>query len=203
MSSTTEAADISIDRSGSTGTEGTEPLRAAKAPVGTGLTPVFGQLIALLLIALGVLGVQEALARSGVVTTSWTAWLLDRASGLSASFSLLVLFVALALVGLALLVAVFKPRPSKTLTLSSATGVFLRTGDLARIVQSRVDGADGVADVDATARRRKLSVTVSTVEPTSGNAELERDVQARLRPTLDALDNAPRVTVSITNQELA
>lgn len=180
-----------------------EPMRAAKAPVGTGPTPLVGQLVALLLVALGVLGVQEGLARSGAVSTSWTSWLLSRVSGLSATFSLLVLFVVAALVGLLLLVLVFKPRPRKTLTLSSSTGVYLRTGDLARIAQSRVAGADGLADADASAGRRRLAVNVTSVEPRSGNDELERDVRARLQPTFDALDNAPRLTVSITNRELA
>lgn len=108
-----------------------ETLGGAKPPVGTGPAPLFGQLLALLLVCVGVVGVQEALARTGIVKTSWTSWVLRSLGGLSADFSLLVLFVVLTLLGLALLAVVFKPRPRRTLTLSAKTGVYLRTGDLA------------------------------------------------------------------------
>lgn len=179
-----------------------DALRAAKPPVGSGPTPLVAQVVAVLVIALGVVGVQEALARTGIVTTSWTSWVLTHLAGRTADFSVLVGSVVLALVGLALLVLVVRPRPRKTLTLDAHTGVYLRTGDLARIVQSRVDGAEGVTDVDTTSQRSRLSVGVRTIEPAARDAELEADVRARLEPVFAALTNAPRLDVEITHQDL-
>ncbi len=181
---------------------GERPLKAAKPPVGSGTTPLFAQLVALLVIAVGVLGVQEALARTGLVSTSWTSWLLTRADGRIATFAMLVLFVVLVLVGLILLLAVFRPRPSRVLTLSAETGVFLRASDMARIAADRVAGVDGVDDVDAAASRKRLDLHVTTVEPPSGNSAVEAAVRSRLEPVLEVLGNPPRLSVDITNREL-
>lgn len=181
---------------------GDRPLKAAKPPVGSGTTPLFAQLVALLVLALGVLGIQEALARGGLVSTSWTSWLLTQADGRTATFAGLVLFVFLILVGLVLLVAVFRPRPSKVLTLSAETGVFLRASDMARIAADRVAGVDGVDEVDAAASRKRLNLRVTTVEPPSGNSTVEAEVRSRLEPVLDVVGNPPHLRVNITNREL-
>jgi len=106
-------------------------------------------------------------------------------------------------VGLLLLLVVLKPRPRKALSVSAETGVFLRTKDLGRLAESALDGVDGVTDIGTDATRRRLKVTARTVSTEDGDAALEATLKERLAPVLSALDNPPRVVVSIRHEELS
>lgn len=187
----------------STDTARREAMTAARPPVGTGSSPLFGLLLALALIALGVVGVQEALVRSGASSrTSWTSSALAWLDGVRSADWMLAVFAAAVLAGVLLLLVVLRRRPRKTLSLRAGTGVFLRTRDLSRLAESLVDGTAGVIDVNASATRRRLRVSVTTVEPEEHNATLTDIVRERLAPCLDALAQAPRATVSIRNEDL-
>lgn len=181
-----------------------EAMTAARPPVGTGPAPLFGLLLALALTALGVVGVQEALVRSGAINgTSWTSWVLTRLDGVRSADWMLLVFVAAALVGLLLLLVAFRRRPRKTLELRANTGVYLRTRDLARIADSLIGGTDGVTDVNASASHKRLRVTVTTVEPKERNNALSDSVRERLSPCLESLARAPKVSVNVRNEDLA
>lgn len=180
-----------------------DAMTAARPPVGTGTSPLFGLILALGLIALGVVGVQEALVRSGAVNgASWTGWVLTRLDGVRSADWMLVVFAAAVVVGLLLLLVVLRRRPRKTLALRSNTGVFLRTQDLARVAASLVEGTDGVTDVSASASRSRLKVTVFTVESEGSNPQLSDTVRERLSPCLEPLARAPKVRVNIRNEDL-
>ena len=43
---------------------------------------------------------------------------------------------------------------------------------------------------------------MTTLEPASGNTDIESDVRDRMQPTFEALTNPPRVSVDVVNQEL-
>lgn len=211
MSTTSQNAETSESTTPATPTasgEGAQPdsndaMTAARPPVGTGTSPLFGLILALGLIALGVVGVQEALVRSGAVdATSWTSWVLDRLDGVRSADWMLVAFAAAALVGLLLLLVVFRRRPLKSLALRASTGVFLRTRDLARVAEGLIEGTDGVTDVHASASRSRLKVTLTTVEPKERNSALGDTVHERLAPCLEPLARAPKVSVNIRNEDL-
>ncbi|MEP7091405.1 MAG: hypothetical protein ABI776_15000 [Nocardioidaceae bacterium] len=180
-----------------------DAMRAAKPPVGTGPAPLVAQLVALGLVALGVVGIQEALVRSGIVSaTSWTSATISGVDGLRVATWALVLGVALVVAGLLLLPIVVKRRPRKTLTLAASTGVHIRTRDLARLCEHVVAGADAVTDVHAKAAARRVRVTATTVGPPERNQAIADDVRSRLATTLDALERTPRLKVSVKNEGL-
>ena len=79
------------------------PLRAGKAPVGTGASPLVAQLFALALICLAAVAVQHLLVLQGAATgTSWLASAVESTDGISGDTPL-VLAVGVVAVVLGLL----------------------------------------------------------------------------------------------------
>ena len=180
-------------------------MKAAKAPVGVGSAPLVAQLLALALIALGVVGIEEALVRTGAISQpSWTTATVEAMDRSTADRPVvLILAIAGVLLGLVLLSVAFKRRPRKTVALSADTGVYLRTRDLKRVATSALEGADGVTDVDVVSGRRTMNVRATTLAPKERNSEIEADLRDRLSSSLSALASPPRVKVAVRNEELA
>ncbi len=180
-------------------------LKAAKAPVGVGSAPLVAQLLALVLVVLGVVLVREALVLAGAVAGSaWTTSILDSVDGTRLTDPLvLVAGIVLAVVGLLLLPVGLLRRPRRSVALEAQTGVYLRTKDLAKVAKSAVEGADAVTDVSVEASRRALKVRASTVAGKDRNDEIARDVRERLASSLEAVEHTPRARVSVRNEDLS
>lgn len=180
-------------------------MKPAKAPVGAGSAPLVAQLIALALVALGVVGVQEALVRTGAISSSsWTSAVVPALDGIRYDDPVvLVVAVVLALVGLLVLPMALLRRPRKAVALEAGTGVYLRTRDLARVAGAAVEGADAVTDVHVKAGRRTLKVRATTVAARDRNDEITADLRDRLASSLGALERTPRVKVSVRNEGLS
>jgi len=177
----------------------TTAVAAAKPPVGVGASPLVGQLLALALVALGVVGVQDLLARTGALTQEpWLDTALGAVDGV-ASDSPWVLFggIAAALVGLLLLPIPFRRRPRKALELRATTGVRLRTQDLSRLVRSSLEAVDGVTDVEVRSTGRSLRVTAATVVSDERRSQVAHELREQLAPTLEALQKAPRPKIKV------
>ena len=180
-------------------------LKAAKAPVGVGSAPLVAQLLALVLVVLGVVLVREALVLAGAVAGSaWTTSIIDSVDGTRLTDPLvLVAGIVLAVVGLLLLPVGLLRRPRRSVALEAQTGVYLRTKDLAKVAKSAVEGADAVTDVAVEASRRALKVRASTVAGKDRNDEIARDVRERLASSLEAVEHTPRARVSVRNEDLS
>lgn len=183
-------------------TQPTSALRAAKAPVGAGAAPLVAQLFALALVALGAVGIEEALARSGAISQpSWIDATLTAVDGIGQDDPIvLVAGIVLAVVAVLLLPVVVLRRPRKAVALESETGVWLRTGDVARIAKGAVEGTDAVTDVEVSSSRRTLKVVATTVASRDRKAEIVGNIERRLADTVGALERAPRVKVSVRNE---
>ncbi len=173
-----------------------KPMNAAKTPVGPGSISAVGLLLALLVVGIGVVGVQAALVAAGLLTGKpWLTWALERPNGLTPAGWMLAVGLVLALIGLWLLLTALRPRPRTAVALQAATGVFLRPRDLARLAVAAAQDVDGVQDAHASATRRKVTVRItSTAGETDGDPVTDA-VTATLTERLSALEKPVRVIV--------
>lgn len=175
-----------------TGTGGRPAMPAAPGASGSGRIGVVGPVLAALLLATGLLLLREALVVLGA--TSGAPWLPAAAEGLRGlgpAWWLVPAGVAVALVGLWLLVSALRPRSRRTLPLTSGTGVFLHTRDVARLASGAAREVDGVLSASATATRRTVSVKVH------GTADVREEVTRAVTETLTPLRTTPRVDVRV------
>jgi hypothetical protein len=91
-----------------------------------------------------------------------------------------------------LIVTALRPRSRKTLPVTSATGIFLRAADVARLASAAADDVDGVLAASSIASRRKVSVTVESDRDQV--ADLVRDA---VTERLSALQKPPPVKVRV------
>jgi hypothetical protein len=179
-----------------------QPMPGAKAPVGTGLSPLWALLMALILVGLGVLLIQDALARSGMLEqTSWTRNPAEAADGTDRPGWVWPAIPVLVVLGVVLAVLVLKPRPRRGLVLAAAPRGYPGAG-LSRMVDNLLVEVEGVADVTSRITGGKLQVAVSTLAPESEDELLEAELRTRLEPLLATLRSPLRVDISIHNEEV-
>ncbi|MCY7400470.1 MAG: DUF6286 domain-containing protein [Nocardioides sp.] len=167
-------------------------MPAAKTPVGTGAVQVAGVVMALLVTALGVAALRDAVVATGLLGgTPWVLGAVESLDGLRPAPWALAVGVVLVLVGLWLVVSALRPRPRTGLALRADTGVFLRPRGVSRLATAAAEDVDGVLDASAATTRRAVSVRVTTTGDDSTSAAVRDTVSARLAH----LDPTPTVKV--------
>lgn len=170
-----------------------KPMAAAKTPVGPGVISLVGIILALQVVAVGVVAAQTALVASGVLSGNpWLTTAVTAVNGLSPAVWMLPVGIVVALLGLWLVITALKPRPRTGVALQATTGVFLRPRDLARLATSAADDVDGVQDARASATRTKVTVHVTTTGSEDTVADAVKNMVAQ---RLSALNKPVRVTV--------
>ena len=154
-------------------------MQAARQKTGAGRVGLVGPLLAVVITGLGMVphttpdtesfyadpivllrdAIAESDSRPG---RTWIAAVIDGLDGLTAEWWMIPLGLVVALLGVWLIVTALRPRSRKTLAVTSATGIFLRTGDVARLASAAADDVDGVLATSSVARRRKIIVTVES-----------------------------------------
>jgi hypothetical protein len=160
---------------------------------------VLGIVLAVLVVALGVLCVREALVADGRVDgTPWLVPAADALDGLAPSVAVAVIGAVVALLGLWLVLQAFGRRRRTRLPVSTAgaaaatsTGVTIGVVDAARLARMAALDGDDVLAAHATATRRTVTVTV-TVPP---GAQVTGPVQAAVARQLAPLSAPPSVKV--------
>lgn len=169
---------------------------AAKTPWGTPGVGVLGVILALLVIALGGVGIRDFLVyRSWVSGSPWLAGLANQLHSTRADGGVVFWGVVAAVIGIVLLGFGFGRRPRPGYRLSGEVPLYLTPRDVARIASGAARDIDGVLQARSRATRRKLEVTVTT---TAGGANPEIDdlVNRTVLEHVAALDRPPRVTVT-------
>ena len=168
-------------------------MQAARQQTGAGRIGVVGPLMALLLTAVGVVLLHDAIARADTRPgRTWVAAVIDGLDGSTAEWWMIPAGLAMALAGVWLIVTALRPRSRKTLAVTSRTGLFLRSRDVARLASAAADDVDGVLSAKSVASRR--AVTVSVESDRDGVADVVRDtVTERLSP----LASPPKVNVRV------
>jgi len=168
-------------------------MKAAGQQTGAGRIGVLGPLMALVLSGIGFILLHDAIAEADAEPgRTWLAALLDGMDRRTAEWWMAPAGAGIALLGIWLIIAAFRPRSRRTLAVTSQTGVFLRTRDVARLASAAADDVDGVLSATSVATRRTVTVTVESDR--EGAADLVRDAVG-LR--LSALDSPPRIKVRV------
>lgn len=138
-------------------------MQAARQQTGAGRIGFVGPLMALVLSAAGVVLLHDAIAEADTRPgRTWIAAVVDGLDGTTAEWWMIPAGLAIAVLGVWLIVTALRPRSRKTVQVTSATGVFLRTGDIARLASAAADDVDGVLAASTVASRRKVTVTVES-----------------------------------------
>lgn len=172
----------------------TNPVAATKTPVGPGVISAVGLVLALLLVALGVVGVHDALLAAGALSgTPWIHAVARPLNELTPAVWLVPIGIALVLLGLWLLLTALRPRPRTAIALDATTGVFLRPRDVARLARNAAQGVAGVTSVKASARRRVVTMSAEATSTQGVEEQITQAVTTRLRAL--AIEPSVRVTV--------
>lgn len=156
--------------------------------------------LAVLLVALGVLVVREALVAAGRVDGEpWLAPVVDSVDGLVPSVLVTVVGIVVALLGLWLVGVALGRRVRTRLDVTSSTGTTIGLNDAARLAASAADEVDRVLSARAAATRRTVTVTVTTLEGDDVVAAVRAAVTERLAPLAQPLSVkvVPRVTAGL------
>lgn len=174
-----------------------EAMAGARQKTGSGRIGVVGPVLAVVLAAVGVLLIRDALIAFDVVPgAALLPAILDRLNGYTAEWWMVPAGVAVALLGLWLVVTALRPRSRKTVPVTSATGVFLHTRDIARLASDAAEEVDGVVSATSTASRRAVTLTVRSTA-TAGIADGVTDAVTR---RLSPLETSPRIKVRVRPQ---
>lgn len=192
-------ASTELSRPEAVAADPADALSPAKPAVGTGASPLVAQLFALALVALGAVGVQEALVRWGWISSpSWTSAVLDALDGVEGSSALVLVVGVVAIVlGLLLLAVALRRRPRRGVQVGATTNVDLRTRDVESMARVLLDGPGAVTDARVRASRRRVVVKAVSGADDDQLGAVRDDVRERLRPLLAALEHTPRLKVSV------
>jgi len=167
---------------------------AGRTPTATPAAAPWAVLLALVVLALGVVGIRDALVAAGAFGgSSWTKNTANAIDGLTARTWMIPAGIGLAVLGLWWLLAALKPRKRTEISLSGTPGAWMRPGDLARLVQPTVENVEGVVSASTSATRR--TVTVKATTTARDPAQVRTALTDAVGDHLSALRRAPRVKV--------
>jgi len=116
---------------------------AGRTPSAAPAAAPWAVLLALVVLALGVVGIRDALIAAGAFGgSSWTKNTANAIDGLTARMWMIPAGIGLAVLGLWWLLAALKPRKRTEISLSGTPGAWMRPGDLARLVQPTVENVE-------------------------------------------------------------
>jgi len=167
---------------------------AGRTPTAAPAAAPWAVLLALVVLALGVVGIRDALVAAGVFDgSSWTTNTANVIDGLTARTWMIPAGIGLAVLGLWWLLAAGKPRKRTEISLPGTPGAWMRPGDLARLVQPTVENVDGVVSASTSATRRRVTVKATTTARDS--AQVRTAITDAVGDRLAALRRAPQVKV--------
>jgi hypothetical protein len=148
-------------------------------PAASGLALVLG----VALIGVGVVAVHDlAVDRGWATGSSWTGSALDSLDGLTAGAGVVAAGIALALVGLLVLVAAVKPAPRTHLATPGEADLWVTAAAVRALAVGAAEDTAGVESARARLRRGRLSVTAQSDDPGA-----DRLVEAAVRASLAGL----------------
>lgn len=170
----------------------------ARTPRRTRGTAALGITLAVLLTAVGVLAVRDALIYADLISGSPLLHELATAvQGLRPETWTVAAGVLLGLLGLALLVKALIRSGPRVTVVTAETGVFLRPRDVTRLVETAAEAVDGVLGVRVSATPRRVVVSIRS----TGEADVPDRVRDAVTQRLEPLATQPAVRVTTERQK--
>ena len=187
----------STDGNNRQGRQRPQPLPAGKTPVGPGIITAVGLTLAVVVVALGVVGVHDALVAAGAAGGApWIDSAVQPFDEVTPAVWLVPVSLCLVLLGTWLLLTAVRPRPRTAIALRSQTGVFLRPRDVAKLARNAAQEVDGVTSARVSAGPRKVTVAVQATTTEDVRTKVSQAVATRL----GALATAPTVRVTVKTE---
>ncbi len=165
-----------------------------KTPLALPAAAFTGPLIAVLVLAAGVVGIRDGILGAGWITgTSWTTAAAEWIDGLAFAGWMIPVAIAAIIIGLFLLLAALRPRRKTAVALTAQTSVWIEPAAIARIAADVARSVPGVLNAKATATRRAVTIRAQvTGDDRSGIAET---ITEQVKIALEPVQKAPKVTV--------
>lgn len=153
---------------------------------------VVAPVLAAVLIGTGVVAVRDLFVSQGWTTgTTWIGSVLESLDGLTATWWVVAIGVALALVGLVLVIVALKPRRLSHQETALSGDVWIDDAAIGSLASSAAEETPGAAGATARVTRRRVSVTVQSHDP-----HINEQVETAVRRRLDGFTDRPvRVTI--------
>jgi hypothetical protein len=184
-----------------TDTASTDQVRSsAPAPKAGPAAVVTGVLGALVLLAIAVVFVHDALAAAGAISeNAWLDAFVEKAKAISATSTWMIWAGPLAVVvGIVLVVLALKPRRSTHFAVGD-NGVYIGRSDAARLAANAASRTPAVVAADGSAKGRGLRLAVQTVS--ADTASVAREAEQAAAQRLGALSPTPSVRSTVTVKE--
>lgn len=165
------------------------------APAATGVAVV----LALALIALGIVAARDALIAIGAISGSaWIAAALNFLDGLTAQTWMLPAGLATAVLGISVVFVAVKPRRRTHLALR-VPDTWIRRRDIVQLARSAARAITGVSTVTAAGSARTITLAVTPLAGYDTTA-LKDTVRTAVDDALTELARPPRVRVRVKEQ---
>lgn len=179
---------------------GTTLPAAGRPPVAAPAAGYVGTLIALLLLAAGVVAVRDATVFAGWLDgRPWTSTFIDWLDGLTVRWYTTPLGVLAIVIGLWWVYAALRPRRRTAVAVAAQTSVWIAPADLAHIASAAAELVPGVLDARAKAGLRKIVVTAHITSDTGDSSAGKRIKTAIATAVTDAVESfvasPPKVSV--------
>lgn len=167
---------------------------AGRAPVATPGVGYVGAVLALLLVAAGVVALRDtAVALGWLGGPPWIDTAIDWIDGLRFQTWMIPAGIAAVLAGLGMLLSALTPRRTRVIAVAARSAVWIDPTDLARVASHAASAVPGVLDARSTATRRKIVVTADVVDP--NDPSIPTAVDVAVRDVTEILAAAPKIIV--------
>lgn len=177
-------------------------VRAAPVPVAAAAASKVAVVLAIVLAALGVVAVRDAVVGLGWASGStWLPVAADAVDGFAPVDWLTIAGVAVVLIGLLLVVLALKPRRRTAVAVSAQTPMYLTVDGIAALAGAAARDIAGVVDARASSSRRRVIVRCRVTRDDSG--AMRATIAEAVTRNLSTLQNPPRVVVRTRTEEIS
>ncbi|GGF94809.1 hypothetical protein GCM10007304_05840 [Rhodococcoides trifolii] len=172
-----------------------DELKAALLPRARPAAAPVAFVLSLVLVALGVVAVRDALVYANAITgQAWSGWVADHVDGTTVATWMLAAGIAVAVVGLLIVIAALKPR-AKRYRPAASPDTWVLKDDVRKVVRTAVTEVPGVETARVKVKKRSAKVRVVGI----GGDTLRSSVEEAATRRVGVLEGSPSVNVSVKN----